>query len=1113
MQFRFLIRWLFTGVLCLVSLALPGQGTNIEFGQNRVQYKDFTWSFYQSDNFITYFYLGGQDIGKFTAQYAEETIRKIEKMLDYRLNNRIEILVFNDVSDLRQSNIGTGVELRNTGGLTKIIGNKIFVYFNGSHTDLMDQIKRGVAEVFLNNMMFGGNLQEILQNAVLLNLPEWFQEGLISYISEPWSTEMDNQLRDGILSGKYKKFSRLTGDDARFAGHAFWYFVAENYGSEAIPNLLYLTRINRNLENGLLFVLGMTYRETIEAWYGYFFNRYISEKTLGTRPDDSLRIDKKTRKNRHFTQARLSPDGKYLAYAEHYLGAWKIMVRDLATGENTRILKGGFKTKSFVTDRDYPLLAWDPSGRKLVVIYEKRDIIEMMIWDQPTGKSETKDVTKFQKIQSIAFTNDPRTLVLSGINRGQSDIYTFNILSKTARQLTNDFWDDINPHYVNLGNQKGIVFASNRQSDTLQKMRMDTTLPTGHYDLWLLPAKPRVANTLINLTNTPFIDETRALQIDSLRFAFISDLNGIRDLYAGYLDSTLDHYNPTIYYKDSTVVYRGPSMDSLLIVHAGLIDSFRNVPVYRDTAITYPVEAFAINLESFDLAPKSRQMLQTFLVYGKQQFYLVPTPDSSPEHSLGELPKTQYRIDTEKKWSEIQRKEEKKKEETENLDPGYFFQSEFMDTYETGDLLRPVEENNTFRPTAVLPYRVKFSTDYVLSQLDNTILINQYDNFIGNGPVYQNQDISGLITVSISDLMEDYRLTGGFRFPTSLSGSEYFVQFESLRKRFDKKLVYYRRSNVNFYDFSPYWYGQVAAQQKLNYYEATLKYPLDILRSIRGKFALRNYQLVFLATDTFSLELPDYTENWLSARFEYVFDNTYPVDLNILNGMRYNLYFEIQKQVDGAIYPKPRLDVSLGTLAIAGFDWRYYQPVDRNIVWANRIAAATSFGSKKMIYYLGGVDNWLIPRFNNDIEVNLNNNYAFQTLATNLRGFSQNIRNGNSFAVINSELRFPIFSYLINRPIRNEFIRNFQLIGFGDIGTAWEGPSPFDENNPFNTEIVENGPVKIQVKYYKNPIVGGYGIGARSTVFGYFVRVDYAWGVESGNIQKPRWYVALGLDF
>ena len=96
---------------------------------------------------------------------------------------------------------------------------------------------------------------------------------------------------------------------------------------------------------------------------------------------------------------------------------------------------------------------------------------------------------------------------------------------------------------------------------------------------------------------------------------------------------------------------------------------------------------------------------------------------------------------------------------------------------------------------------------------------------------------------------------------------------------------------------------------------------------------------------------------------------------------------------------------------------------------------------------MGGVDTWLTPKFTTEAPIDYTQNYAYQTLATNMRGFYQNVRNGNSFAVINSELRFPIFSYLANRPLRSDFINNFQIIAFGDLGTAWTGLTPYSDDN------------------------------------------------------------------
>lgn len=106
-----------------------------------------------------------------------------------------------------------------------------------------------------------------------------------------------------------------------------------------------------------------------------------------------------------------------------------------------------------------------------------------------------------------------------------------------------------------------------------------------------------------------------------------------------------------------------------------------------------------------------------------------------------------------------------------------------------------------------------------------------------------------------------------------------------------------------------------------------------------------------------------------------------------------------------------------------------------------------------------------------------------------------------------------MFQYF-SKNIKSAFIRNFQVVGFFDVGTAWEGLDPYSEDNPLNTTVFEEGEViDVTVNFFRDPIVAGYGFGARSTLFGYFIRADYGWGIETGIIQKPRLHISLGLDF
>jgi hypothetical protein len=290
-----------------------------------------------------------------------------------------------------------------------------------------------------------------------------------------------------------------------------------------------------------------------------------------------------------------------------------------------------------------------------------------------------------------------------------------------------------------------------------------------------------------------------------------------------------------------------------------------------------------------------------------------------------------------------------------------------------------------------------------------------------------------------------------------------------------------------------------------------LRYPLDQVKSLVATLSVRTDRSVFLSTGTYTLSQADEYKYWTGLKFEYIFDNTRRLGMNLYSGLRYKLFTEFYEQV----YKE------YSELVVFGADIRHYTRLHRSLIWANRLAWSSSQGSSRIIYYLGGVDNWInfTPNKNptfipfSEISIDTDQNYAYQAVGTNMRGFSQNIRNGNNFAVFNSEIRFPVFKYLANYPLSSNFLDNFQLIGFFDVGTAWSGPTPWSGQNAYDNDIIENGPITITIDAERDPIVAGYGFGLRSQLLGYFIRLDWAWGIENNQLLPHIFYFSMSLDF
>ena len=445
----------------------------------------------------------------------------------------------------------------------------------------------------------------------------------------------------------------------------------------------------------------------------------------------------------------------------------------------------------------------------------------------------------------------------------------------------------------------------------------------------------------------------------------------------------------------------------------------------------------------------------------------------------------------------------------------------------------PEEKPGVLAKSKLFNYRLKFNADYVLAGISNNILVNRYQPFGGYnqpGPIQLNNgtDFNWSFRVGVSDLFEDIKFIGGFRFGSSLSDKDFFLSFQNLRKKIDWGLTFYRSNIKNYYGFfgdpnDPNNVDPKAYYSNMlytNLYQVNLKLPINEVKSVRftaglrtDKGVVRPYYLDQIP-DPDGLKYSDSTASTLLTHIEYVHDNTINPAQNIWNGLRFKIYFDFN-------YSLKQGDARARNIYNIGFDARHYLKIYRNFIWAVRAAGDASFGDARIIYYLGGVDGWLGPKFiRQNRPEQTSTPYAFQSLAINMRGYQQNIANGNNALVINSELRLPVFATLLNRPINSAIVRNFQLVQFLDLGSAWEGAitniSRPTQVYRYEQDGVIDGNNPVAVKYKAGgigPLAGGYGFGARTTLLGYFLKVDASWQMNGFFRGKPQWYFALGLDF
>lgn len=1078
MKFKLALLLFIYSIVSLHTFAQFYNGHQMNFGKNRVQYNDFYWSFYRYDNFDTYFNQDGESIARFTGKYANQEIVKLEERLNHKLNKRLIFLVYNKFSDFRQSNIGlvTGKEEYNTGGITKIRNNKVSLYFQGDHEKYLKEMKKAISEVIVMEMLYGNRLSENFANSSMLSLPEWYLKGLTSYLSEEWSPEIENRVKDGILNNRYQKFNRLTGDEAIYAGHSFWKYINDYYGSIVIPDIIYLTRVNKGANMALVNVLGLSFKEITNQWLEYY-NNYFSENAIAT--NDSIlnkTIVKKNNKATFYSQAKGNPDGDKIAYISNELGQIKVWIYNSQTQKSIKILKYGHKIKQ-INDYTYPVLAWHPTGKVLAIITEKEGGLKFIQYILKDDHLSERNLLYFDKILDFSYSQDGSKLVFSAVKDSKTDIYVFDIASSSSEQITNDIADDFKPKFNS--ESKKIIFSSNRLNDTIK----EKSESYGHqFDLFVYDYQNK-DKVLKRLTSTLFQDEEAVFPLEKKQYYYLNNKNGITNLFYGQYDSTISFIDTTIHYR-YFLKERPITNFSKSILEHHVNQKKTNYTYTKFNNGSYNIYYGNLNQELLNISTRIENTR-----YREKLNRKLKKQDSLQMFN----PLQKALVDSAKIFS---------KEDNYVDINHYVFETEkpYFD-YKYNNIKTDTSKRKKDQPKIQI-YQRTFYTDHVVSQVDFSFLNATYQAFTG-GAVYFNPGFNALLKLGAYDLLEDYKIIAGVRFSADFNSNEYLVSLENLKKKIDEQYVYHRQSFENITeDFVS------KTQTNKMMYLRTL--PFSQVNAIKGTVTLRHDKQIYLSIDRNSLQEPNVHKVWGGLKLDYIFDNTISRGVNLYNGTRYKIFAEYYKQMN-----KDKTD-----LFVLGTDFRHYQKIHRDLIFASRFAASTSFGRSKLIYYLGGVDNWTnfsqnTPTFIplNEIPINKDEDYAYQAVATNLRGFPQNIRNGNNFALINTELRWPFVKYFSNYPLNSSFWSNLQLVGFFDAGTAWSGWSPYSNENAYDQDVRDYGSIVVTIDTEREPVVAGYGFGFRAMLFGYFARFDWAWGIENQEITPRIFYFSLSLDF
>ncbi|OON66882.1 hypothetical protein B0919_20720 [Hymenobacter sp. CRA2] len=1067
------MRW---GALSLpvlgLALLVPGgpvqaQTAQESFGRTRIQYKTFEWQLLSTANFNVYYYQGGEAMARRAAEYAEQELQRITALIGYYPYSKTTIMLYNSVGDLRQSNIGLNDDKYQMGGETSLLRmTKVQLAFQGQQTQFKRDLSYQVTKVLLNDMMYGGSLKEVIQSSYLLQLPDWFVSGASAYAAEGWSVDMDDYMRDMTQKIEKDKAAQFFVRNPELAGQSMWNYIAERYGYTSIQNILNLTRITRDVETGISSSLNVPYKQFVRDWLGYYRQLNAQPETAYALPDEQHQLMRRNKRGLSYNEPVISPNGQLLAYTETDRGHYRVIVSNVDGSGKHLVYSGGYRSPDQEVDRRLPVLAWR-NNQQLAVAEESRGHMVLRLRSANGGAfgivARLKEALPFvgdrgssvfnpySQVLSMGYSPDGKALAFSGVRNGQADLYLLRAGSRQPERLTNDVFDDVQPVFLPDG--QSLVFSSNRWLDSAGTARGSFKAVVNNYDLFRYrldgSAQP-IEQLVATISN-----ESRPRVLSQDEILYLSEESGVRSVQR-YNLTTKQHTPVTSFLNNLKSFDYNPTTGAL-----GFVAADRS----RDFVYAYPKYELPQDLK---LSKTARQEIledrSAAAARPKPKPQPAPVPNNSDANIQQAAPPRNQGVDV----SDYQFEEDAPKSRQR----------------------RPatVVKKPTTAPALGVTGPVRYDTRF---SLDNVVSTIYTDPLLGFGFIGQ---------ASMSDLFEDHRIRAGIFALTDLRTSSMFAEYTNLKHRYDW--------SIGFQKQSYYVSNESIANIYMGRYEVTpgISYPLSHNVSVRAN--LRYVNTTYSNLD--DIGLSDRRDNFLGGSGELVFDNSIATGVNMLEGTRMKVGVMKLKELDNP-------DGDFGKVYV---DLRHYQKVHRQIIWANRASYGQFFGNSPKVFRVGGMDNWLNSRTDDGREVVPQTgaspaDFFYQQFVTNLRGFNYNSRSGPKFVLFNSELRVPIVQYLSRKPIYSGFFRNLQLTGFADAGTAYKGANPFNFNNSVNTvDYAGNGnSFSGTVTNFQNPFLIGYGAGMRTTLLGFYGKLDVAWGRENGQEKGPKFYLSLGYDF
>ncbi len=1045
-------------MLGFFTFLLPVTATATTFGKNKVQYETLSWRYFSSESFDVYFHEESTRLAYNACEIMEDEYARLSSLFHFTHRNPLPLLLYSNPYFFQQTNVISSILPEGVGGFTERLKNRIVVPFNGSYTEFDHVLRHELVHAFQFGIM--REHQGMFSSGI--HLPLWFAEGSAEFLSSGWDSDADMFLMDKAV------FDRMpspgpglsSGYMAYKGGQSFLYFLASIRSDSTFLEFLHRFRKNKNVTTSLEQVYDTTLSYLGNEWKTQLKQNYWPELGKRIRAEEiALKITSAEKNNsRYNLKPRISPDGKKLAFFTDSKDYTRIVIRDL---ENDKLLReinqfgyaGYFE--SFHPFRSG--ICWSPDGKKLAFVTKKHGRDHIRIYNVAEDRIEKTVTPSLDFIRSPDWSPDGNLLVYTGLAGDHADLYVYDISANSSHRITKSDMYEADPHFSPDG--ASIMYHATSYAP-FEKSRNHTRLnpartPTRTSDIFILTLDD---TSTVNITGTPNINESQACFAGTDSIFFVSDKNGIHNIYCGELNALEKAQALTDFIGRCMNPDYSPVADKVTFTlfqkqrwDVWIIDTPSRH--YKDSALEFTKWQKAKtdpHIDFFSALPFSkrtshvtRNSSDTATVMDSTRLPLTDTIEVTEQDSIIPIPDT---------LTTTARTDSPASAHTVHGEHG-------CDT------------------SAVYPYRLQFSPDMAA---------------LGVGlSVPYGYGGSGILV--LSDLLGNHRIQLAADLQGSLDQTGYvFGSYHLLKYRPDF-------ATAGFYDSRsyPYYLSNSIAWVDETKYGASMaiRYPfslfaragLDVYYShIEQNYAI-DYQRDVLVTDT------SLSYQVIMPSAHYAFDNIVWGITGPVNGMRAHasVLFSPPVEKTRSAFISPRIDA------------RHYYHLMRRFVFAQRIAMGASLplGDKdiRRQYFMGGLQNWLYWSLEDHINLAHYDEYAQSSTYSEqvypLRGWNYLALAGTKYALYNVAFRFPFVNTIkIEWPARMQ-IRYINGSLFADVGNAW-----FPEDEYTHIPL-------------PNDIFGGLGFGLRVNLGLFVLKFDRAWKTDFSTLYEGKNYFSLGAEF